>query len=343
MNTFHSINSTPRAAAGIVLALAALLFAAGAPAEDGDCGAALHYNTINNAVALDIVGSATISGSLNNTATGDILLLGGPATFHAPAVNHGRLEILHADISFSGGLSNYGALLFDPSTITVSTLNVGPNGYLAESGDPGDRFIITEDFINQSTRNTDWFTDNTFFQFNGGSRNAGNPQTLEASATDLGRFTAGWQNNFVLGTLEIGTSDTYVQLLDSYNNSADCLNGLCQVNSGEAIYVNDLVLEAGTMLDLSGLNLYVRNTFTNNGGTVINGSITIGELPVIAGDINGDGILGSADLLLAIRHVMGLTTLDLAQVSRGDVYPSGAGDGQVTVQDWVRMSALAAQ
>ena len=322
---------------GILLLSASLTYA------DSDCDIHTLKGDLHNTAELDITGLTEIHGQLTNSPTGDILIRGSNTKITGLAVNNGRMEILHANVNFQRGLINNNTLLFDPSTITVSTLTVGPNGYLAESGDPGDRFIITEDFINQSTRNVDWVTDNTIFQFNGGARDVDNPQTLETAAADLGNFTSGWQNNFVLGTLEVGTSDTYLKLLDDYDNSANCLNGLCEIGNSEAIYVNNLTLEAGTTLDLSGLNLYVRSTFTNNGGTILNGSVTVGELPVIAGDINGDGTLDSADILSAARHVMGLTVLDLAQLTRGDVYPSTTGDGQITLSDWLLITVMANQ
>ncbi|MGD2112842.1 MAG: hypothetical protein PVI50_05610, partial [Gammaproteobacteria bacterium] len=40
-------------------------------------------------------------------------------------------------------------------------------------------------------------------------------------------------------------------------------------------YVVDLILDSGTTLDLDGFNLYVLNSFTDNGGTILNGSVTL--------------------------------------------------------------------
>jgi hypothetical protein len=308
-----------------------------------DCDNPTLNRPLHNTTDLSITGLTEICGQLTNSSTGSILILGGSTRITGPAVNNGRIEALHSQLIFEDGLVNNSALLFDPSTITVSTMTIGPNGYLAETGDPGDRFIITEDFINQSTRNLDWKSDNTIFQFNGGARNISNPQTLEAAGIDVGNFTSGWENNFVFGTLEIGTSDTYLILLDDYNNSANCLNGLCENNSGEAVYVNDLILESGATLDLSGLNMYVRNTYLNNGGTVLNGTVTVGELPVIPGDINANGRLDPADILLAEQHVLGILVLDLAQITRGDVYPAGTGDGAVTASDLLLITSMALQ
>lgn len=42
-----------------------------------------------------------------------------------------------------------------------------------------------------------------------------------------------------------------------------------------------------------GLNLYVLNNFTNNGGFIINGTVTVGAVPVPAAVwLFGSGLLG---------------------------------------------------
>ena len=51
-----------------------------------------------------------------------------------------------------------------------------------------------------------------------------------------------------------------------------------------------------------------------------------------AGDVNGDGVLNLADLVLLERHITGLAPLTGAEFSRADVYPNG-GDGQLTISD----------
>ncbi|MCL4780048.1 MAG: dockerin type I repeat-containing protein [Gammaproteobacteria bacterium] len=57
-----------------------------------------------------------------------------------------------------------------------------------------------------------------------------------------------------------------------------------------------------------------------------------------SGDINGDGVLDVADLLLAERHLNGQRQLDAAELIRADMYPAtGTGDGEITVSDLLEL------
>lgn len=52
------------------------------------------------------------------------------------------------------------------------------------------------------------------------------------------------------------------------------------------------------------------------------------------GDINLDTRVNVADVLLASRHLLGLSTLGTVQIANGDLYPQ-TGDGQFTVSDYL--------
>jgi len=67
-------------------------------------------------------------------------------------------------------------------------------------------------------------------------------------------------------------------------------------------------------------------------------------LPVMAdGDLNGDGRVNGADILLVGRQLLGLTTLTPGQVAHGDLAPAGQGDGVLTTADLVRLLVQSTQ
>lgn len=89
--------------------------------------------------------------------------------------------------------------------------------------------------------------------------------TIEAGGLDIGPANSGFNLNFGLGMLVVGEGDrpAWIQLIDDFDNrTEDALP--------EALYVDELVLGAGSILDLNGLNLYYRS-FTDLGGTVLLG------------------------------------------------------------------------
>ena len=69
-------------------------------------------------------------------------------------------------------------------------------------------------------------------------------------------------------------------------------------------------------------------------------SISVTQSLTVNGDINGDGVVNAGDLVLLTRHVLGLTTLTVEQVVRGDLYPAGTGDGVLTVSDMVLLQKI---
>lgn len=58
------------------------------------------------------------------------------------------------------------------------------------------------------------------------------------------------------------------------------------------------------------------------------------------GDINMDGDVDAGDVLLAVNHVLGVSTLDYLRKSHGDVYPK-RGDGVLDTSDVVVLIGLA--
>jgi len=90
--------------------------------------------------------------------------------------------------------------------------------------------------------------------------------TLEAASADLGADSAGFAENFAWGNLLIGneTEVAQLRLVDTFDNQSGT----------EAVYVDRLIVAAGSTLDLNGLNLYYREAaiagqVTMSGGALL--------------------------------------------------------------------------
>ncbi len=132
-------------------------------------------------------------------------------------------------------------------------------------------FVVAGSFLNHSTCATAFMWPGTL-EINGTTE--GGVRTFEAAGDDRGPTYAGFGQNFDMGTLRI-RPDTAVTMLDVFDN----------VNSspppcGEALYVQNLILDAGATLTLSNARVYA-GSVTNNGGQVT--AIGCGQLVVIGG------------------------------------------------------------
>jgi hypothetical protein len=88
------------------------------------------------------------------------------------------------------------------------------------------------------------------------------PILLEAPSRDNGANSDAFNNNFALDSLVV-TGNSHVRLVDDLHTIAG--------TGAEAFYFNALELDAGSSLDLNGLNVYTRTSVVN--GTLIGGAI----------------------------------------------------------------------
>ena len=127
-------------------------------------------------------------------------------------------------------------------------------------------------FVNHCTDDTETGLgdlNNTTFVYEGFSsahpRSAAGCGTFEAGGEDMGAVMAGLNENFALAGLVLKSGDSSdngaeIKLVDEFDNG--------NRSSPEAVYVKDLVLEAGTILHTNGINLYYLNGTIDPNATI---------------------------------------------------------------------------
>jgi hypothetical protein len=152
-------------------------------------------------------------------------------------------------------------------------------------------------------------------------------QTLELMSTDIGPDEAGLDRtlpgHFPVGTLRIGPTPTTVNMVDSHDNDG-LGQGLC-----EAIYVQDLVIEAGAVLNTLGCPVYYVTAQID--GEVDDPENLIQLPPPCPADcaLPPDGVVNVVDFLALLADWGGTGPCDCAD----------GGDGTVNVVDFLAMLA----
>jgi hypothetical protein len=136
-------------------------------------------------------GSLTSNNSLLFNGTEDILInskgdfnVYGTATVTGDVLNKGEVKTTNADVTWNGNFTNNKSYISDPSTQTFNNnLRVNANGFI-QADDNQDLFVIKGDFINLSTQNTDWDTDNARLRFATGGVGNNNIHRFDIAGTD---------------------------------------------------------------------------------------------------------------------------------------------------------------
>jgi hypothetical protein len=95
----------------------------------------------------------------------------------------------------------------------------------------------------------------------------GEVSRMEAAGRDWGAVGDGFVDNFAFAQIRVGgTSGGHLRLVDAIDNTSDSA-------ASDAVYVDRLIVQAGSSLDLGGLNLYYRHAeilgrVVNSGGSI---------------------------------------------------------------------------
>ena len=210
-----------------------------------------------------------------------------------------------------------------------STLSDWQNYWLVEQGISHDNNSVTvsPEFQNLA------LSDVEMFALTAGSYAIDNGVDVALTTDYLGNQLLGPPD---IGAYEFGYNDSDSDGLIDYDEV--CFDGNCKdYNAFDP--VNNV---GGTDLDINNPDTdgdgYSDGTEIGLGSNPLNVSST----PVIApdGDINLNGEVNAADLLLAQRSALGLITLTNEQIAHADFRPSPIGDGVISVADLVLISQI---
>jgi len=164
-------------------------------------------------------------------------------------ISAGSLTVPEMYIGADSGSSGTFDIAGASSDITISErLTVNPTGVIRAV--PGVIIHMTgSHFENESTDPAALSgLENISFIFEGGPARI---DTFEIAGQDMGDDPAGFTDNFAIDSLQLGGSNVgLLRLTDLFDNQAD------GQEIPEALYVRDLTIGPGSLLDLNGINLY---------------------------------------------------------------------------------------
>ena len=249
------------------------------------------FGTVTNNATLNVTnGTSTFFNAVTNSATGTIKNTGGVTRF-------------------LGGLTNNGAFVSDPADNHFTDLTLSDTGYLV--GGAGDRFIVSDDLLNSSTRAANWNTSAAELIFENGT----DVHDFSIAGADHAGAVGGFSNNFSWGTVRLAAGQT-LRLQDG------------NATAGGALYVKNLILDGGLsqINSITGneMNIYYDSLASANGYlgeqtyNLQNGGVLA---PIRSLDFDANGLADAlTDGILVVRHLFGFTG---GSLTTGVVDPAG--------------------
>ncbi len=243
-------------------------------------------------------GTTTVTGNVTNLSGGKVTVAYNPAIFTGNVVNNvgGEFKITDTTVTFAGTLTNLGGYISDPATTFAKDIFIGPDGYLV--GGAGDKWILSNNFVNESAQNTLWSTGAAYLGFVASGTDT--DHDLFIPGIDRGASGAGYANNFAWGELDIASGNSLVL----FDGNSDLVGALYV---GEILGVKISEDGKSVMNILQGitdgkLNIYYNPSLDNNaylGGLTyaLNGGGNLSPVPIPGSLILfGSGLLGLVGL-----------------------------------------------
>ncbi len=204
-----------------------------------------------------------LSGGLDLSSGGRVNILAGASEGYITALTTTDLNV------GSDGVGTLNLQNTDANLVVSNSLKFGPGAMLSVTAGSG--IHMTGSAFENTSIDPAALADmiNLTLIFEGGSSVV---DPFEVAGEDMGAVFAGLESNFALGTLQLGGDDIgQLKLVNLFDNQPGW-------EGSEALYVEKLILGAGSMLDLNGFNLYYfslggtgsipDNIDTSHGGSV---------------------------------------------------------------------------
>lgn len=150
----------------------------------------------NNAKLFFRDGGSTVTGTVANNIGGVIQVIDDPVYFVDNVTNNGTFKVTNTQVYFLGTFT--GSYSSDPAQNYFTDLVTRPQDSLL--GGRGDKFFISNDFVNHSKQDLAWNTLQAELAFTNGGDNL---HKMYVPGADKGAVRSGFLNNFAWGTLDV--------------------------------------------------------------------------------------------------------------------------------------------
>jgi len=248
---------------------------------------------VTNAGLFDVDADTQVAGSFTNLTGGTVTVFNGTLSILGTLTNHGTIigDVQAARSSNSAAadpLGLYAAPAFGPRAVE----SIYAKGGITMASDA--RLSPSTGGVIKTAGNFDCaITSNVNFDMLGRTLQltARGPQTLEAMSMDRGssldNLNPSLPGSFPIGTLRIGPAQANVTIVDARDN-----DGLGQ-SVCEAVYVDTLIIDAGTTLNVPCGKVYYKTLVSN--GTILSPLNVVPLRGPCPADFNQDGFLTFED------------------------------------------------